>query len=984
MLMNEEDIRGKLLLPFLNDLGFNLSEISLEGSFTIRLGKSQRTIKGRSDILCKRNGKNLFIIELKNESVSITQNDIDQGISYARLLLDNIAPFTIVTNGKTTKIFDSVSREEISGKISEKSTFWKNGYTLSTEDEIRIRYEALINFISLSPENLKTFCETQVYDRMGQIIGSTDSPYSKFVRKLYVQRKDLQTAFENFISSNESIFGLVGAAGVGKTNAICSLALQKLEDTFVFFYNAAIIDSPLKCISQDLNIAFSSRTEMDVVLKKLGELGRYANKDVLIFIDAIDECTNPNITHELSEIALVAKNADRVKIIISCKSNIWNTILKIKNTPTHLYDELNKSHNIISSLNSPGFLLTDFTDEELNSILPLYQNEFGFKGQISKSLLLELRNGFFLKIFSEVYRGKEVPNKINDKELIKKYLKKSLEETTIGFVLGLRTLSSIGNIILHHEYTSWQIYKDEGLDVNHLLEKLNFSLDENIPEDLFTRNILIKSNNEDSYNISFYYSKIRDYIICFHTYRLDQLNDDQFYNILTDFYKNHIGKSALDFYIENANSSHLSTLIQFKKDKAQSYVIGYNSYLEDNFKKFKEKFEPKTDGTIGILLPQDLLNEDGYALFPLNSDLLNIIQYESFKDPFSGPYEKNVLFQKGINVVYGSNDSLMIQDQGKAIRQNVFKQLKEIIEKGKLNAYNSDILLMEEVSTILYYYSKKLGYDFILKDYYLPRFELIYPINLQDLRDRIYKFRALHYYERNKIASSNINQLIEEAFKNNLNIPELNVIGDFPPFEELFKIVNILLNKGYKEIEKHHLPYPDKSVIEAKEYYEQYRKMDIPQTIIAQFSEDQAKLYIEKFFRHLETCYKEFVEYCFPTFADKFPFYKTLPHEYFFYIKEIDVLKWGHFGYRISKNGETSINFRESKPVDKIFEEDEVKVLRGFSLDRLLKSDYLHQIKTVDKINTPKVDDFCIIRNWVYKLLKDDMRKLFEENGENI
>lgn len=86
--MNEEEIRGKLLLSFLYDLGFDQSEISLEKSFTIRFGKTQQIIKGRSDILCKRNGRNLFIIQLKNDSISITQNDIDQGISYARSLAD--------------------------------------------------------------------------------------------------------------------------------------------------------------------------------------------------------------------------------------------------------------------------------------------------------------------------------------------------------------------------------------------------------------------------------------------------------------------------------------------------------------------------------------------------------------------------------------------------------------------------------------------------------------------------------------------------------------------------------------------------------------------------------------------------------------------------------------------------------------------------------------------------------------------------------
>ena len=115
--MNEEDIRGKLLLPYIKDLGFDVSEISLEHAFSIRLGKKKH-VTGRSDILCKRHNKNLFVIELKNDSIPITQDDIDQGISYARLLLDDIATFTIITNGKITRIFDSVSREELSGKIS--------------------------------------------------------------------------------------------------------------------------------------------------------------------------------------------------------------------------------------------------------------------------------------------------------------------------------------------------------------------------------------------------------------------------------------------------------------------------------------------------------------------------------------------------------------------------------------------------------------------------------------------------------------------------------------------------------------------------------------------------------------------------------------------------------------------------------------------------------------------------------------------------
>lgn len=990
--MNEEEVRGKLLLPFLNDLGFNVSEIKLEYSFTIRLGKSQHTIKGRSDILCKGNGRNLFIIELKNDSISITQNDIDQGISYARSLLDDIAPFTIITNGHTTRIFDSVSRIELTGqKISEQSSFWTNGYTLSTDEELRIRYEALKKFVSFSTENLMLFCENQVQDRMGPIIGAINTPTSKFVKDLYCQRQDLLFAFNRFLNSDAKIFSVVGSAGVGKTNVICSLALQNLEDKFVFFYNASIINkSPLEHIAQDLNGVFSSKSDSDLVLKKLDELGRFVNKQVILFIDAIDESINPNISLELSEIALACRNLSNVKLCISCKSNIWDNILKINGTPSHLYEELNKFPEITNKPSgNMGFLLEDFTDEEMENIIPVYKSVFGFQGNISKELLKELRNGFFLRIFSEVYSHKQIPDKINDKELIKIYIRQSLEKTelSLGVEKGIRILSEIGRILLNYDYTSLEAIEDEGLDVYNLLRKLNFSIKENLPEDLFTRNILIKSNKEDSYNISFYYSKIRDYIICFHSYTLDKLSDTEFYNILEKFYQNYIGQSAIDFYIENAGHSHMLTLARFKKDKAFQYVTDYNLYLDENFKNFKKLFDPRTDGEIGIILPNDLINKDGYALFHLQPNSKKV-QLKDLKDPFSD-LDRCDFLKMGVNSVYGTNTSLLVSDQNKIIKQNLFKQLKDIIQKGRISTYNSDVLLFEQVSLILYYYHKKLGYDLKVNDFYLPRFDLIHPIYLKDLRDRIYKFRAsYHYSNREQLPPHLVVEKIEVALIMNLEIPKLTSIGDFPPFEELFKIVNILLERGYNLIESHYLPYPDKSVVEAKEFYENDRRLNLNQVRVFQYTSNQAKLYIESFFNHLESSYLAFVEDNFPTLKNEFSFYTNCPHEYFFYMKDTDILKWGWFGYRSSKCGKlktyhSNVSAQTVFGSDVAFKNDEVSILRPFSLDSIIHIESNRdRVQTINKIKTPKVDDFCVIRNWIYKLLRSDMEKLFKENKD--
>lgn len=981
--MNEEEIRGKLLLPYLNDLSFDLTEISLEKSFSIRLGKSVHTIKGKSDILCRRNGRNLFIIELKNDSIPIKDEDVEQGISYARLLKDNIAPFTIITNGKTTRIFDSISKEELTGTtIAKQSDYWRNDCTLSTDIDLGIRYEALKSFVSFSSENLKRFCEDQVRDRMGPIIGDISTPYAKFIKELYVQRQELQSAFNNFISSNASVFGIVGSAGVGKTSAMCSMALQKLEDGFVFFYNAAIINkSPLDHIAQDLNGFFSSKSDSDIVLKKLDELGRFLKKSVLIFIDAIDESIDSNLIFELSEIALAVRGLERVKICISCKSNIWNNILKKNDTPTHLFEELSKFHEGISSIeNCPGFLLEDFSDKEINKVMPLYKEAFGFKGQISKSVSKALRNGFFLRIFSEVYSQRKIPEEINDKELIKKYIKQSLEKTGIEFQVGLRILSKIGKILIDHKYSFSETFKDEGLEVESLVEELEFSPTETLPEDFFARNILIKSNKEDSYNISFYYSKIRDYIICFHSYKLNTLSDIMLYDLLDKFYDNYIGQSAISFYIENAKDSHKKILIKFKTDKSLKYVNSYNAYLEKHFKSFKEKFDPKTQGDIGILLPEDLLHQDGYALFPLKSSSSNRIHFESLEDPFSDSFDNNLFFRKGIHQFYSSNKSLLNVDQNKTVQKNIFKQLKEIIKKGGLSVYNSDTLLLEQVSTILYYYSKQLGYNFNLVDYQIPKFNLIYPINLKNLKDQTYKFLVTEYYKRENIDPELRFEKIDNAIREKLNIPKLNITGDFPPFEELYKIVDILLSRGYNEIAEHHLPCPDISISETKTFYEE--KRDLSQVRAFQFSEEQAKLYIEAFLRHFDSCYKEFVEYCFPTFKDEFPFFSTLPHEYFVYMKDSDARKWGYLGYRPSKSAVVKINFKKLTSSDEPFAKGETNNLLGFSLDDILHNDYFDLIKTIDKINTPKVNEFCVLRNWVYRFLKNDMKMLFKEMEE--
>jgi len=246
--LNEEDLKQKVILPYVESLGFNMEELELEKSFSIRLGRNSYCLNrkkdtkkagGRLDILCKSGDQNLIVIEAKADTVKITQDDIDQGVSYARLL-DSIAPFVLVTNGKETRVIDTISKEELNDtNIASQSQFWKNNCKLSSEEELKFRYEALENFVGYSYENLAIFSQSQIEDRISVLKGNKEDLTKKYIPDLFLEKEDLIHTFKKFLDASESVFSIVGESGVGKTNQMCNLTEKLSSKYIVLFYNGA-------------------------------------------------------------------------------------------------------------------------------------------------------------------------------------------------------------------------------------------------------------------------------------------------------------------------------------------------------------------------------------------------------------------------------------------------------------------------------------------------------------------------------------------------------------------------------------------------------------------------------------------------------------------------------------------------------------------------------------------------------------------------
>ena len=102
----EEDVKMHIVKPYLEYLGYSLANMRFEHQMSVQTGTKIVTVK--SDIEIFEGGNVEIVIDAKAPNVSLSDKDILQSISYAKLVSTPPALFAVVTNGKdvvTTNIY---------------------------------------------------------------------------------------------------------------------------------------------------------------------------------------------------------------------------------------------------------------------------------------------------------------------------------------------------------------------------------------------------------------------------------------------------------------------------------------------------------------------------------------------------------------------------------------------------------------------------------------------------------------------------------------------------------------------------------------------------------------------------------------------------------------------------------------------------------------------------------------------------------------
>lgn len=680
--LNEETVKNRYLNPFLQRLGFDLSELSFEDRFTVRIGRKTlgpSTATGILDMLVKRREQNLFLVEAKRQGEELTTDDRDQGISYASLLRP-IAPYVLLTNGDDFRLYSTLSKKEVSGdEISPGSDF-----TIALPQALV--EEATSYFLGLSRSNLAAFSKSQVSEEIKPLLGSKSEPHRKFIPELFVNNKGFTQAIDLFLSGSEALFALVGDSGGGKTCCICDFVRRRVEHQQpVLFYRGINLNGPiLEAVVSDFGWTFSENLS-DVGLVR--RLARFTSEDpLLIVIDGIDEWEYSARRQDLLATARRLSAVPNIRLVISCKATVWKDFAFARGESTGIEDYLYGS-----TRDANGFVLQPMSPGEFREALEKYQEFYGVgRGWEDTALDAARKSPFFMRVLFEVAQRRGSEHIILDSvEYFEKYLEQAISRLRHQKAARLLLTSLASALFAQGE---------ERLSHVDFVMRAGNTYSETALEELIEFQILEWAAAGSS--LSFYFSMLRDYIIAFISERWQFADENEFANKLAALSACTVHEEALAFFYRYASPEKKRSMDSDVRRRVEQILKTYDSVLSTHLLPLRSRFVPYTSGPIGYV-----------GTFMPGTDRLGFCNFRELR----GGDEEILLLPTLGGRLYDSNLPAFYQAYGiigvvaigdsDAIEWTVNKaighQLREIVARGNLLESSDPKMVAEALAGIV-------------------------------------------------------------------------------------------------------------------------------------------------------------------------------------------------------------------------------------------------------------------------------------------
>lgn len=682
--LNEETVKNRYLVPFLQRLGFDVSELSFENRFTVQVGRSKvcpTEISGYLDILVKRGAENLFVVEAKRQGEKLTSDDRDQGISYASLVRP-IAPYVLLTNGDDFRLYDTLSKEEVSeDSISSNSDF-----------EIALPAglveEAANHFLGLSRANLAAFSNCQVDEEIRPLLGSKNDPYRKFIPELFVASRDFSEAVGRFLAGPKALFALIADSGQGKTCCTCELVLERVgQQKPVLFYrginlSGAILDS----IAADFGWTFSESLPAVSLVRRLERIA--SDGGLLIVIDGIDEWEYEGRRQDLLATARRLSTTTNVRLLVSCKATAWNYFSVARGQATGIEEYLYGN-----SRETNGFALQPMSRREFGEALEKYREFYGV-GRAWEDVALDAakRSPFFMRVLFEVAQKNGDDFIILDSvKFFESYLDQSIARLKQPEAARLLLVSIASSLFARGE---------ERLSYADTVLRAGSAYSESVLRELIEYQILEWATTDSGMHIAFYFSQLRDYLVAFHSERWQDAGESSFKKSLDTLLDRPAHQEALAFFYRYATFEKKRLMDSAARHRAEKVLRTYRTIISTEFCPLRSRFVPYTDGPIGYV-----------GTFKPGTDRLGFCDFRKLGDEDDDvlllPAVDSRLYYSNLPDLYEARGLIGVVAIGDSspvdwvVNKAIGHQLREIVKQGRLRESSDPRMVQESLAGVI-------------------------------------------------------------------------------------------------------------------------------------------------------------------------------------------------------------------------------------------------------------------------------------------
>ncbi len=348
--------------------------ISHQEYLTLRLGHrtdieigglKQARATGRLDILLSFDEKPLAILELKAPGDPLTDDDRDQGLSYAKLLTPQ-APLVIVSNGEEAQFFQTYDGKEWNpSNKDEEAVRALFSYTLScAADE---RNEAIRLLFGKQPHVWTSLFRNYTESALSQLEGGVDD-YSRPLTREFLVERSIVNEIGDLLINKEPLLVLDGPPLSGKTNVLAQICRAGEYDELIPIYIDAVNTS--YGIFQHIANQFTRELYVQVQTSEIRQWLLHSIQSIpghfVIIIDGWTANFTGTLKEDIDELINFLHPEQSLSVVLSMDDNAFTEAKTISGRPT--CSAIGRSAKVIQ--------LNPLDDDEFESACKLLYDNF--------------------------------------------------------------------------------------------------------------------------------------------------------------------------------------------------------------------------------------------------------------------------------------------------------------------------------------------------------------------------------------------------------------------------------------------------------------------------------------------------------------------------------------------------------------------------------------------------------------------------------